>query len=119
MHPNAFDQKLNPCELFELFLPDEILEIILKYSLEYAISKHREFTSTVEELRVFFAILILSGYCSLPRRKLFWSKELDVKNDMAQSSMRRDRFDYIMKNLHLYLRLEIMILKTSFQRCGL
>ena len=51
-------------------------------------------------MRVFIAILLLSGYCSVSRRRLYWSTELDTRNEMIAQSVRRNRFDNIIKYFH-------------------
>ncbi len=42
----------------------------------------------------------MSGYCCVPRRRLYWQKQPDVYNELIAGSMRRDRFDEIMMFLH-------------------
>ena len=36
--------------------------------------------------------LLLSQYCSLSRRRMYWSVELDIRNELIVISMRRTRF---------------------------
>lgn len=49
---------------------------------------------------MFFGILLLSGYVSVPRRRMFWETRKDSHNDLVANAMSRDRFNYIMRNLH-------------------
>ena len=51
-------------------------------------------------MRIFFVILILSGYNKLPYRKLYWTQMEDVQNILVIKSMRRDAFEEIMRCLH-------------------
>ncbi len=51
-------------------------------------------------MKTFIGILLVSGYCSVPRRRLYWQKQPDVYNELIAGSMRRDRFDEIMKFFH-------------------
>ena len=37
----------------------------------------------------------------MPYRRLYWSVEPDVQNDLISASMKRNRFDEIMQFLHL------------------
>lgn len=55
---------------------------------------------SINELRVFLAILIISGYNSLPSKAMYWSHDDDVHNQAISNGMRRDIFDLIMKCLH-------------------
>lgn len=52
------------------------------------------------ELKVFLAILLVSGYNVLPRRAMYWNNGDDVRNIAIYEAIRRDRFDTIMKSLH-------------------
>ncbi len=51
-------------------------------------------------MKTFIGILLVSGYCCVPRRRLYWQKQPDVYNELIVGSMRRDRFDEIMKFFH-------------------
>ena len=53
-----------------------------------------------DEMRTFIGILLLSGYCSVSRRKLYWCNEPDTHNILVVHSMRRNRFDEIMRYFH-------------------
>lgn len=55
---------------------------------------------TKAELRTFMAILIVAGYNPLPSKAMHWNKGKDLRNEAIYESMRRDRFDNIMKSLH-------------------
>nr|CAI5820632.1 unnamed protein product [Callosobruchus analis] len=39
------------------------------------------FSVTVEELKVFFAILLISGYSKRPRKDMYWSMDSDLRNE--------------------------------------
>jgi len=47
------------------------------------------FDVTVDELKVVVGILLISGYNVVPRRRLYWSSETDVRNDMIARAMSR------------------------------
>ena len=55
---------------------------------------------SVEEMRTFIGILLLSGYNSVPRRRLYWSNKPETRNELVAQSMQRNRFDKIMKYFH-------------------
>lgn len=74
---------------------------ITRHTTLYAAYKGKErFQMKKEELKVYLAILILSGYNSLPSRRLYWQKEEDVRVSAVANAMRRDRFEEIMRFLH-------------------
>ncbi|CAH1976426.1 unnamed protein product [Acanthoscelides obtectus] len=75
--------------------------MFVKYSNLYA-SKKNVLNSTITEaeMKAFFGILILSGYVQLPRRRMFWENSKDTHNEVVSSAMSRDRFEFIMSNLH-------------------
>ncbi|MGH0137467.1 UNVERIFIED_CONTAM: hypothetical protein FKN15_024609 [Acipenser sinensis] len=51
-------------------------------------------------MRVFLAILFISGYVPLPRRRMFWENENDVTNQAVTQGMSINRFEEIMSNIH-------------------
>ena len=88
-------------ELFELFFDEEILEYTKEQMTKYCLKKNwPDVNASINELKVFFAILIVSGYNSLPRTSMYWSYDPDVYNKAISNAMRRDRFESIKKCLH-------------------
>ncbi|KAK3717501.1 hypothetical protein RRG08_063118 [Elysia crispata] len=89
-------------ELFELFFDPVVIDLICTESVRYAAFKgNHNFSVTPGELKTFIAILIVSGYCSVPRRRMYWSGDEDVRNEAIVNGMKTDRFDEIMKYFHL------------------
>ena len=43
----------------------------------------------------------LSGYVSVPRRRMFWKQRTDAYNVLVIAAMRRGRFETIFHNLHV------------------
>ena len=92
----------SPVELFECFFDREILETFAEYSKTYARSKgNMAFSTTPDELQTFLAILLLSGYGPVPRRWMYWSSDEDVGKDCVQSAMSRNRFEEMLRYLHV------------------
>lgn len=71
--------KNTPTDLFEMFWPIEFFEYIKNQSELYArqCNATSMFEVTVEELKLFFTVLMISGYSSLPRRDLYWSNRVE------------------------------------------
>lgn len=92
---------LSPAELFELFIDEDILHLMKEEILKYSIKRSwPDIKVEVSELKVFLAVLLLTGYNTLPRKPMYWSKSADCLNEAVSNAMRRDRFDIIMKYLH-------------------
>ena len=83
------------------FWTDDWLKFICEQSRVYAHQKSLQSdVMTADNLRVFFGILVLSGYNKLPHRRLYWSSKEDAQNLLVTNSMRRDTFDQIMRCFH-------------------
>ncbi|KAJ6648805.1 PiggyBac transposable element-derived protein 3 [Pseudolycoriella hygida] len=94
-------QNMTATDYYELFFDDTLLDLIIFESTQYCISKNwPDIQLTKEELRTFFAILIVSGYNPLPSKAMYWNRGEDLRNEAVYKAMRRDRFDNIMKSLH-------------------
>ena len=62
---------------------------------------HHDFSLSAVELDVFLGIILLSGYCSLPQKRLYWCNDEDVGNDLVKRKMSRNGFQEIKRYLHL------------------
>lgn len=93
---------MEPSGYFELFWNDELFQKIQNFSKIYAAQQdpRSSFDVSVDELKVVVGILLISGYSTVPRRRLYWSSENDVRNDMIANAMSRNRFDEILSKLH-------------------
>ena len=75
--PTLADLPRSPAETFELFV-DEVVRHLTAQTISYAAqSENHQFSMSCDEIRIFIKILLLSGYCSVLRRKLYWSNEPD------------------------------------------
>ena len=99
---HASGQKKSPTELFEMFWPDEFFGYVKVQSELYArqCNATSKFEVDIQELELFFAVLMISGYSSLPRRDMYWSLDADITNPAVAEAMSRNRFRDILKNLH-------------------
>ncbi|KAK3878905.1 hypothetical protein Pcinc_016491 [Petrolisthes cinctipes] len=88
-------------ELFELFLTDELLEIIVDQSEKYATQKNRHgFSLTSNCQKKFLGILLFSGYRKLPSEWHYWSLDEDLDTGLVRNSMPRNRYTEIKRYLH-------------------
>lgn len=114
---NILDPQINittikrPEDIFNLYVSDEILEIIAHETNIYAsqhINKGHRHKSRVtawtetdkDEIRNFFGILVAMGLCSVPSINLYWSKDTLFHNTFISSVMTRDRFLLLLKFIH-------------------
>lgn len=75
---------------------------IVRHSVIYAVQKgHPGFTLSDNDVYCFIGILILSGYSLLPRRRMYWESNEDTHNVLVVKSMRRNRFEEILRYFHV------------------
>ena len=60
-----------------------------------------QFTVDCKEISAFLAVLILSGYVPLPRRRMYWKQGADCYNSVVAGFLTRHRFDEFMPYFHL------------------
>ena len=61
--------------------------------------KHN-FSTGAAEMRLFIAMLLLTGYNQLPRQKLYCENLPDVNNSEMSDAMPRNRFEEFISVLH-------------------
>ena len=69
------------------------------------------------EIRTVIAIILLSGYCKVPYRELYWTVSPDTHRVAVANAMSRNRFRYIFSNLHLANNAEINADRYFKVRC--
>ncbi|KAJ8972211.1 hypothetical protein NQ317_018685 [Molorchus minor] len=99
---DSIGNTVEPVKLFEYFWTDTFFEYIKEQSVLYATQNNANtsFDVSVAELKVFFAILMISGYSPRPRKDFYWSMDSDLQNEAIANAMPRNRFREILKNLH-------------------
>lgn len=100
LRPLTLSSESEPIDFFNLLFPDHLIDYIVDQSNSYAAGKGKLLNITREEIFVVIGILYLSGYNSVPRRKMYWEDRTDTKNLIITDSMRRNRFNDIFGNLH-------------------
>jgi len=100
--PNYMYYKgLPPKGLFELFITREFLDEVRDLSNKYALQKFgTSYNITSEEINIFFAILLLSGYNPITDYDLYWSNSDDCVNKIVKEAISRNRFRLVKKSLH-------------------
>lgn len=91
---------LSPLSTFLQFFDEEVINLVVSYSNTYALQNNRAGDITSDEFLCFLGVLLLSGYVPLPRKTMFWQNREDTNNKLVCDALSRDRFQYIMSNLH-------------------
>ncbi|KAJ8910180.1 hypothetical protein NQ315_008922 [Exocentrus adspersus] len=86
----------SPVELCSQFFDNHVFDLFVRYNNEYAQTKNHTGNITSLEMRAFFGILVLSSYVPLLRRRMFWGKSKDTRNELVANAISRDRFEYIL-----------------------
>lgn len=99
--PSSADLLRKSSEIIELFLDIVAIDHLVTSTVNYVVQRgNHSYILTSDEMKSLTGILLVSGYCCVPRRRLYWQKQPDVYNELIASSMRGDRFDEIMKFFH-------------------
>lgn len=94
-------QNINtPLYYFDCLFDEDTLNIILKYTNLYCATKNNVGNVTINELKCFLGVLLLSGYINMPRRYMYWENATDCSMPIIYNAITRDRFTYIMTHLH-------------------
>lgn len=94
------NQNLTPSKYFELFFDDELINNIKIETNRFASQKNVDLQVTGDEIRCVLGVLLLSGYVSVPRRRMYWENLEDTHHSLIANAIRRDRFEAIFTNLH-------------------
>lgn len=92
----------SPIQIFEKIFDKNIFQLIIDQSTIYTQQKNiHDFVVTVEEIKNFIGILLLSGYHKLPQQRMCWSLDEDLGVEIVSKCMSRNRFLEIKRYLHL------------------
>lgn len=94
-------QGLTPRKIFEKMFSIDLVQHICDQSILYATQKQKTFHVEPTEMRTFLAILLLTGYHTLPQERMYWSMDDDLGVPMVYNSMSRDRYLTIKRFLHV------------------
>lgn len=100
--PNYTDCAGNTAvDQFEKFFDNELLALITNESSKYADYLGKPDPKiTIEELKVYIGILVVSGYSVQSRLESYWSNDPDLRNELVCRAMRKNRFKQITQFLH-------------------
>ena len=90
-----------PLKIFQLFITQPILELIIQQSNLYAMQAGEFLSLSVEELLAFIGLNVAMGMVRLPRLHDYWSTKPMFRMPWFSAIMSRDRFFKISRYLHL------------------
>jgi hypothetical protein len=101
MHFHSVRSNINsPFDSYKYFFDEELVSLIVVQSNQFATLHNINLSVSSDEIYIFFAILLFSGYNKIPQRRMYWSTDLDFKNNFISTAMPRKRFEQILKYLH-------------------
>ncbi|KAG8233304.1 hypothetical protein J437_LFUL012918 [Ladona fulva] len=100
--PASFSKNQSPFQSFQVFFCIELCNLIVDQTNLYAHSRgNHTFNVSFEEIYSLIGILLFSGYHVLPRRRMYWNTDKDFDIKIVQNTCKRNRFDEILRYLHL------------------
>lgn len=90
-----------PLQYFTQFFDRQVIDMITRFTSEYAAKRNKTGEITQEMITTFIGIILLSGYVIVPRRRMYWQNEKDTYNELVSNAMSRDKFDFIFSNFHV------------------
>nr|CAD7616630.1 unnamed protein product [Timema genevievae] len=83
--------------------------MITNCSNNYAFQKDNiKFKVTANDIKVCLGILLLSGYCSVPRYRIYWETSSDTHNEAVSKAMSRNTFEFFI-SVRLLKKLKIRL----------
>lgn len=99
--PDFVLDKENPLQFFEMFFDNDVFELLRGSTENNAIGKGQlNFRVTTEEIKGFLGILLLSGYNSASRYRLYWDHGIDTHHPGVASCTSRNRFEELLRYFH-------------------
>ena len=92
---------LEPIEYLDKFFDSEVYDLILAETIRYAHQLgDKKFKLEIGDLKTFIGILIVSSYCKVSRKRMYWQVNSDSHNEAIANAMARDTFHAIERYLH-------------------
>ena len=102
-HSDRVQGVKTPLECFKLFLSDKFIEHTVLESRKYAqqTNKPRKGDKvTFDTVWACMGIILMTGYNSVPNRRMYWAQKPDLHNAMIANALRRDTCEDVLSVLH-------------------
>lgn len=100
--PDFLEHLENPIQFFELFFDEEVFELLRSETEKNAIQKGKHgFRVSTTDIKHFIAILLLSGYNSVSRYRMYWEQKVDCSFPTVAGLMSRNRFEDLLRYFHV------------------
>ncbi|KAL0892761.1 hypothetical protein ABMA27_014467 [Loxostege sticticalis] len=100
--PSFLEDIETPLQFFELFFDEEVFELLRSETEKNAIQKGKHgFRVSLTEIKHFIGILLLSGYNSVARYRMYWEQQVDCNFQGVASLMPRNRFEDLLRYFHV------------------
>ena len=106
--PDTLNKVWTPVELFSLFFTPEMLEFICDMTNQYAAEADASNWDLLRpaELKCFIAMIMYTSYVRIPSIRMYWEETLDVGQPIIRNAMSRNRFQAILRYIHLLTMLQ-------------
>lgn len=91
----------SPIAFVSLLITTSLLEHIVSQSNLYATQSGVDLNTSLEEMKAFLGLLIITGFHSLPSMFLYWSSDLNCHVEVVSKVMAVKRFRKLMRYIHL------------------
>ena len=98
------DTVKSPLDCFYSMFSPDLLTYITSQTNLYASQHGQTLNADESEIRTVIAIILLSGYCKVPYRELYWTVSPDTHNVAVANAMSRNRFrDILYFQIYIWL----------------
>ena len=91
---------MNWNDYFEKVFTDELFDYKVEIINNYSLQKNHTLSVTRDEMKVYVAVLLLTGYLTPKNIRMFWENNSDVHNEAVSNAIRRNKFLEIHQYLH-------------------
>ena len=96
------ERSLLPYEIFKIFLANtKMVKICVETTNYICLKGNHMFTMTLEKLKAFLTILLVSGYAELPRQEIYWKIRGACHKLVVSAMMTKTKFLECKQYLHL------------------
>ena len=98
----------SPIDVFKAMFSDDLVLHVTNQTNLYAVQHGKGNLNNLEdEIRTFYVVLLLSGYCKVPYWDLYWGDAPDTHREAVSCPVSINRFQEILSNLHLIENIQI------------